>query len=110
MHVKNVMKHWIQNAISKSISAEHKRTCYACDGCGETFGTKCTLKEHLSAEHMKTAQKQPEAFEPDVPKIEQAQQKVAVISPVIVEIEPIDSDEDFSDIYLGVKDEFVEGK
>ena len=43
-------------------------------------------------------------------KIEQAQQEVAVISPDIVEIEPIDPDEDFSDIYLGVKDEFVEGK
>ena len=67
--MKNVIKHWIQNAMSKSISAEYKRTCYACDGCGETFGTKCTPKEHLSAEHMKTAQKQPEAVKPDVPKI-----------------------------------------
>ena len=45
-----------------------------------------------------TAQKQPEAVEPDVPKIEQAQQEVAVISPDIVEIEPKDPDEDFSDI------------
>ena len=57
-----------------------------------------------------TAQKQPEAVEPIVPKIEKAQQGVAVISPDIVEIEPIDPDEDFSDIYLGVKDAFFEGK
>ena len=41
---------------------------------------------------------QPLVVEPEVPKIE------------IVELAPIDPDEDFSDIYLGVKDEFVEGK
>ena len=45
-----------------------------------------------------TAQKQPEAVELDVPKIVQAQQEVAVISPDIVEIEPKDHDEVFSDI------------
>ena len=40
---------------------------------------------------------QPLVVEPEVPKIE------------IVELAPIDPDEDFGDIYLGVKDEFVEG-
>ena len=45
-----------------------------------------------------TAQKQPEAVKPDVPKIDQAQQEVAVVRTDIVEIEPKDHDEVFSDI------------
>ncbi len=64
MLVPNVIKHSVQNALSKNImSAEHKKKWHAYDECDKTFATK----EHLSDGHMKTAQKQPEAVEPDVP-------------------------------------------
>ena len=54
MLVTNVMKHSVRNALSKNMSAEHKKKWHACDECDKTFATKCTLNNHLSAEHKKT--------------------------------------------------------
>lgn len=40
--------------LKEHMSAVHENKCCACDECDKTFSSKCTLKEHLSAEHKKT--------------------------------------------------------
>ena len=32
--------------LKEHMSAEHKKTCRVCDECGETFREKGTIKEH----------------------------------------------------------------
>ena len=39
--------------LKEHMSAEHKKKWHGCDECDKTFSTKFTLKEHLSAEHEK---------------------------------------------------------